>query len=176
MLIEKSHQVTAWNVQNLHSLSVDQPWREWHGFFWDPEEPLPAGLSPDHLRRVHQEAELKEFVGSVALHQRVENTRRLSGVTYLRLWIHVYATRKWADLMMYRWAAAKTKLVNSDCTVHFLVARKDLKGNVFPRWAIDARMFNARFFIHQGSWPEEILHKGRFFNSGRLAVMDGPGV
>ncbi|KAI7160089.1 hypothetical protein KC349_g3749 [Hortaea werneckii] len=128
MLIEESHQLTAWNVQTLHDSSIDQPWCEWHGFFWDPEGPLPAGLSPDYLHRVHQELELKEFVESLTLHQGVKDNRRLNGVTYMRLWIHAYATRKWADLMMYQWTAARTKLVNADRSVHFLVARKDLKG------------------------------------------------
>ncbi|KAI7221548.1 hypothetical protein KC333_g1655 [Hortaea werneckii] len=176
MLVEESHQLTAWHVQNLHSSSIDQPWREWLGFFWDPEDPLPPGRSPDFLHRVHLELELKEFVESIALHQREKDSRRLNGVTYMRLWIHAYATRKWADLMMFQWAAARTKLMNSDCSVHFLVARKDLSDNVFPCWAIDARIFVGRFFIHQGSWPKEVLHKGRFFSSGKLAVMDGPGV
>ena len=167
--------MTAWNVQNLHNSTIGQPWREWHGFFWDPEEPLPAGLSPDFLHRVHLEIELKEFVKSIALQQTAKDGRRLNGVTYMPLWIHAYATRKWADLMMFQWAAARAKLVNSNYSVHFLVARKDLNGNVFPRWAIDARIFVGRFFIHQGSWPKEVLDRGRFSNSGRLAVMDGPG-
>lgn len=177
-LIEDTREMAARHFQELHNSSVNQPWREWHDFIWDPEEPLPAELMSNHMFRGYLEDELTDFVQSdgEALHQEIKDNNRLNGVTYMRLWIHAYATRAWAHLLMQQTAAASTKLADSDCSVHFLVARTDLNGDSLPSWASITSSENAGFFIHKGSWPKEILRRGRFFNSGRLAVMDGPGV
>ncbi|KAI7091671.1 hypothetical protein KC356_g388 [Hortaea werneckii] len=175
MLIEDTREMTAWQFQGFHNSSIDQPWREWHDFIWGLEGPLPAGLMSDQVFRAYLVDELKGFVQSDgnALHAIMKKSNRLSGVTYMRLWIHAYANRAWADFMMAQDPAESTKLADSGCSVHFLVPRVDLNGDLLPTWANIASGDNVGFFIHQGRWPEEILHKGRFFNSGKLALMDG---
>ncbi|KAI7282268.1 hypothetical protein KC345_g3644 [Hortaea werneckii] len=169
MLIEDTRRMTDLHADELYDSSIGLPWRDWVDFIADPDEIRLAVLTstdPNSVQPVE-----------AALHQSIKDSNRLSPVTYMRLWIHAYATREWADVMMFEWGVKRDKLVDSDCSVHLLVARTDLDDS-FPgwatsAWAIDAFHLNARFFIRQGSWPEEILHKGRFFNSGKLAIMNG---
>ncbi|KAI7662139.1 hypothetical protein KC319_g8200 [Hortaea werneckii] len=178
MLIEDTREMINELVDNLHDPSINMPWCECLDLIWDPDDLLPPILlsgGPYRLRPDGGKEESAETVAE-ALHQSIKDSNRLSSVTYMRLWIHAYATREWADMMMREWVVGSKfqNMVGSDCSVHLLVARAESDVDPLPAWAVDAFHLSGRFFIHQGRWPEEIWHKGRFFNSGKLAIMDGP--
>ncbi|KAI6853282.1 hypothetical protein KC332_g14263 [Hortaea werneckii] len=177
MLIEDTSEMVASHVDNLHDPSLNLPWRECLDLLWDPDDMMQPILLSGGPYRVERDGRFEESAEKVgeALHQSLKDSNRLSSVTYMRLWIHASATREWADTMMYEWIVGRKfeNLVGPDCSVHLLLARTDLDGDSLPGWAVDAFHLSGRFFIHLDQWPEEILHKGRFFNSGKLALMDG---
>ncbi|KAI6805744.1 hypothetical protein KC332_g741 [Hortaea werneckii] len=157
ILIEDTREMINEQVDNLHDSSINMPWCEWLDLIWDPDDLLPPILLSGRPYRS------------------IKDSHRLSSVTYMRLWIHAYATREWADIMMHEWVVGSKfqNMVGSNCSVHLLVARTESDVDPLPAWAVDAFHLSGRFFIHQGRWPEEIWHKGRFFSSGKLAIMDG---